>query len=60
MFADTPSLKNCPRWRNEVGKKNPEVFTKEIATVNMPLDDPVFGSEGPLTQLWQPRALAKL
>ncbi|KAL2209902.1 hypothetical protein CC79DRAFT_1354735 [Sarocladium strictum] len=51
---------NCPRWRNEVGKKNPEVFTKEIATVNMPLDDPVYGSEGPLTQLWQPRALAKL
>ncbi|KAL4784419.1 hypothetical protein BJX76DRAFT_367627 [Aspergillus varians] len=44
----------CPRWRNEFGKKpiDGKTFRDEIAGVAYPEEDPVYGRDGPLMQLW--------
>lgn len=48
---------NGPKWRTEVGK-NPidhEKFAQEIGAVEAPLQDPVYGENGPMMSLWQAR-----
>ncbi|KAH7009860.1 hypothetical protein EDB80DRAFT_891995 [Ilyonectria destructans] len=50
----------CPRWRNETGKRPATNFTEDIKAVGMPEMDPVYGSEGPLVNLWQKPVLSKL
>ncbi|KAL4994689.1 hypothetical protein BDV10DRAFT_203599 [Aspergillus recurvatus] len=48
----------CPRWRNEFGSTRIDStsFSGEIAAVDFPEEDPVYGRDGPLMQLW-PRTL---
>ncbi|KAI1868796.1 hypothetical protein JX265_006775 [Neoarthrinium moseri] len=45
----------APKWRNEYGKrllgKNDSLF-EEIAAVPIPRQDPVYGVDGPLVQIW--------
>ncbi|KAL4882650.1 hypothetical protein BJY04DRAFT_38251 [Aspergillus karnatakaensis] len=45
---------DCPTWRNEYGKTkiNSETFRDEIAGVAVPEEDPVYGRNGPLLELW--------
>ncbi|PLB55844.1 hypothetical protein P170DRAFT_50869 [Aspergillus steynii IBT 23096] len=45
----------CPRWRNEYGKEPIDLHAlrREIDAVAMPLEDPVYGEDGPLCQLWK-------
>ncbi|KAI9375489.1 hypothetical protein BJX61DRAFT_531558 [Aspergillus egyptiacus] len=44
----------CPRWRNEFGTRriDSKSFRDEIAGVGFPEEDPVYGKNGPLIQLW--------
>ncbi|KAL4902952.1 hypothetical protein BDW74DRAFT_180249 [Aspergillus multicolor] len=44
----------CPRWRNEFGKTpiDSKAFKDEIASAGFPEEDPVYGKDGPLMQLW--------
>ncbi|KIX07127.1 uncharacterized protein Z518_05104 [Rhinocladiella mackenziei CBS 650.93] len=44
----------APKWRNELGEEaiNLEEYQKEINGVDLPLQDPVNGADGPLLQLW--------
>ncbi|KAJ6098914.1 hypothetical protein N7467_000449 [Penicillium canescens] len=53
---------NCPRWRNEIGRSRIDlrVLRKEIAAVKLPEEDPVYGKDGPLCQLWSKDIMAKL
>ncbi|KAF5528644.1 Uncharacterized protein CGCA056_v000124 [Colletotrichum aenigma] len=51
---------DCPKWRNEMGKKPAGEFKTVIKSVEMPEEDPVYGRNGPLTQLWNKDILAKL
>ncbi|OQV03453.1 hypothetical protein CLAIMM_08496 [Cladophialophora immunda] len=46
--------KDCPRWRNELGKEsiNVDALRNEILAVAMPTQDPVTGPQGPLMRLW--------
>ncbi|KAL4946395.1 hypothetical protein BDV06DRAFT_208694 [Aspergillus oleicola] len=50
----------CPQWRNEYGKMkiDEKTFRDEVAGVGYPEEDPVYGKDGPLMQLWPqpPRA----
>ncbi|KIW54354.1 hypothetical protein PV05_06718 [Exophiala xenobiotica] len=50
--------KECPRWRNELGKDPIDVVAlrDEIMAVAMPTQDPVNGAEGPLLRLWAPNS----
>ncbi|KAL4955434.1 hypothetical protein BDW69DRAFT_204522 [Aspergillus filifer] len=52
----------CPRWRNEFGKTriDEQTFSDEIAGVGYPEEDPVYGKDGPLMQLWPPLSRASL
>ncbi|KAL5341143.1 hypothetical protein BJX70DRAFT_396196 [Aspergillus crustosus] len=52
---------DCPKWRNEYGKTRiePETFRDEIAGVGMPEEDPVFGRDGPMMELWSQPLRAK-
>ena len=43
-----------------MGKKPAEVFISAIQDVGLPLADPVYGIDGPLSQLWHQNLLAKL
>ncbi|KAG9496516.1 hypothetical protein J7337_011292 [Fusarium musae] len=52
--------KGCPKWRNETGKKSSSVFLDAIDEVDMPEDDPVYGTDGPLPMLWNQAPRAKL
>lgn len=49
------SLKNGPKWRNEYGKTpiDHEAFETEIEGVAKPEQDPVFGVDGPMMDLWK-------
>jgi uncharacterized protein YjlB len=55
-------IQNCPRWRNEIGRSRIDlrVLRKEIAAVELPEEDPVYGKDGPLCQLWTKNNMAKL
>ncbi|KAL4921394.1 hypothetical protein BDW62DRAFT_208393 [Aspergillus aurantiobrunneus] len=52
----------CPRWRNEFGKSRIDKtsFRDEIASVGYPEEDPVYGKDGPMMQLWSQPLAAKL
>ncbi|KAF5669096.1 cupin domain-containing protein [Fusarium circinatum] len=52
--------KGSPKWRNEMGKKSSSVFLDTIDEVDIPEDDPVYGSGGPLPMLWRHTPRAKL
>lgn len=43
-----------------MGKKPAGEFKTDIKSVEMPEEDPVYGRNGPLTQLWNKDILAKL
>ncbi|KAL1960372.1 hypothetical protein VTO42DRAFT_8332 [Malbranchea cinnamomea] len=47
--------KGAPKWRNEFDKKpiDHASVRKEIASVEMPTQDPVYGDEGPLIVSWR-------
>ncbi|CAI0653664.1 unnamed protein product [Colletotrichum noveboracense] len=51
---------DCPKWRNEMGKTPAGEFKTVIKSVEMPEEDPVYGRNGPLNQLWNEDILAKL
>ncbi|OJI98764.1 hypothetical protein ASPVEDRAFT_50389 [Aspergillus versicolor CBS 583.65] len=52
----------CPKWKNEFGKKriDDKTFQSEIAGVASPEEDPVYGKDGPLMQLWSQPLRANL
>ncbi|KAJ9307845.1 hypothetical protein DTO217A2_2601 [Paecilomyces variotii] len=47
--------KECPRWRNELGKDPLDVegLRNEISSVPIPNHDPVLGKDGALVTLWK-------
>ncbi|KAF4963341.1 hypothetical protein FSARC_8628 [Fusarium sarcochroum] len=51
---------DCPRWRNERGKRPSDEFISTIQKVDLPEDDPVYGKDGPVTLLWYKAPVAKL
>ncbi|KAH6962835.1 hypothetical protein DER45DRAFT_551930 [Fusarium avenaceum] len=51
---------DCPRWRNETGKRPSKEFIPVIQKVDLPEDDPVYGKDGPVTLLWYKHPVAKL
>ncbi|KAL4966052.1 cupin domain-containing protein [Aspergillus stella-maris] len=52
----------CPRWRNEFGKTriDERTFSNEVAGVGYAKEDPVYGKDGPLMQLWPQLSQASL
>ncbi|KAL4800752.1 hypothetical protein BDV19DRAFT_375432 [Aspergillus venezuelensis] len=52
----------CPRWRNEFGKPriDEKTFGDEVAGVGYAEEDPVYGKDGPLMQLWPRLSRASL
>ncbi len=47
-------IKDAPKWRFELGTEvgDGTKFNEELEKVEMPLADPVHGSDGPLMRLW--------
>lgn len=52
--------KECPKWISESGTQPAASFASMIRAVPTPQADPVYGKQGPLVALWNPKLEAKL
>jgi len=52
-YVDIPQA--GPKWRNNFckGEEPIEDLKKEIANVDIPGEDPVYGLDGPLVRIWK-------